>query len=167
VHKAMDQSFNGYAYSATDLLHRRTALPFRFQASMGEAAIEIRTNSQLCAEAIRESRERHANRPQRRIGRWEIEVETQSPEGACVLQNDIENGCETFAFGPSRSFRMGDGSWFAHTPPAVDGVGFAFVAGDAGCQVEKLRLFLGLVSEFVLESVAEGILCLEQDKVVA
>jgi hypothetical protein len=153
-------------YSGTDWLHRRTALPLRFRAVLGGAAIEIRTNSQLFGEAVSELQRREALQRQSRVFRWEIEVETKSENEACVPQVDGSNDCERFAFGLSRSIRMGDGSWFALTPSSMDGVGFVSVAGEEGSQVNKLRSFFGVVREFVLESVAERN-CAETDEAVA
>jgi hypothetical protein len=167
VLEAMEDLLNGAAYSATDWLHRRTALPLGFRGVMGGTAIEVRTNSRLFADAIRGLMQRDSSLRLGRAARWEIEVEVQIHDEASMTVSHGEDGCERFSFGPSCSIRMGDGSWFAFTPPCIDGVGFVFVAGGEDYQAKRLRSFLASVVEFVQESVSERNCCLARDEAMA
>ncbi len=144
------------AYSATDLLHRRTPLVHRFHAGMDGTCVEVDTNSPWMGHAIRAFEARNACYGHK-WAKWEIEVEVRGEEESCSSPMDEESGYETCSFGPSRSCRMEDGSWFAHTPPSIDGVGFVLVTGDGFRQAAKLKLYLDLVSRLVLQVDAFGL----------
>ena len=79
---------------------------------------------------------------------WEIAVEVRS-ETASLLDREAKNGFDDYWIGPSRSLRMNSGSWFAYTPPVLDGVGFAMIAGDECSQILQLTAFLNNIMIFL------------------
>jgi hypothetical protein len=50
---------------------------------------------------------------------------------------------------------LADGSWFAHTPPSLNGVGFAMVTGDDCHQVQQLAIYLKTIQRFVAENTTQ------------
>lgn len=135
-------------FAATDMLHRRVPLSCHFHFVMGERAVRIKTDSGLIGKAIRRVKLPTDATWERRVAEWEIAVEVC---GECFPQSleDAEEQFETCRFGPSRSVRMVDGSWFAHTPPSLNGVGFAMVTGNECHQVQQLAIYLRAVLSFV------------------
>jgi hypothetical protein len=129
-------------FAATDLLHRRILLPFRFQCAYRNSAVTIETNSELIGDAIRRLECAVDDKGLAVSGRWEITVEAL--RAGCEFQpgDHTGGGFETFCFGSSRSLRIGDGSWFAHPSPSIDGVGFVMVSGDECHQLRQLILYL-------------------------
>ncbi len=166
VADAIAEPVDEAAYSATDLLHRRTPLAHRFRVAMGATHLEIETNSPQMGQAICPFQAWETIHGQSACAKWEIEVEVRAEEETCFSPMDAESFDEMHSFGPSRSFRMEDGSWFAHTPPSMDGVGFVFVTGDECHQVRKLKSYLDLVHRFVVGADVEGFRA-EGDEVAA
>jgi hypothetical protein len=133
------------------MLHRRTLLPFRFRCAYGNSAVTIETNSELIEDALRRL---ECTVDEKRLavsGNWEITVETF--EDRCEFRPDghTGGGFETFHFGSSRSLRMDDGSWFAHTLPSLDGVGFVLMSGSECHQLRQLTLYLRVALAFLFD----------------
>jgi hypothetical protein len=129
----------------TDTIHRRTPLPYAIQVSAGDFALTVRTNFA----GIKGALEERACDPGLVAAQWEIEVAPRA-DGATrcqALAGPPE--LEFFAFGPSRALRLSDGSWFAHTPPSMNGAGFAWVAGDEAEQTRQVARYMRAVLKFV------------------
>jgi len=58
---------------------------------------------------------------------------------------------------------MSSGSWFAYTPPSLDGVGFAMIAGDECSQIRQLASYIGNVNLFLRESTTQSRVELESE----
>jgi hypothetical protein len=143
--------------SSTDLLHRRVFLPFSSRFVLRESIVCVKSDFPLLSEALC-----RLNLPSDLSDRavdadWEIAVETQREgENALRLGTDIEP-IEVHRFGPSNALRMNCGSWFAHTPPSLNGVGFAMVAGDERDQIHQLCVYLGGIMDLLEHSQARSI----------
>jgi hypothetical protein len=133
-------------FAATDMLHRRVPLPHWFQFVMGESIVFIKTNSPLVDLALDSPVLSSSSIGEAGAEIWEIAVEVQN-ETASSLGWEEADGFEIHSFGPSRSLRMDSGSWFAHTPPSLSGVGFAMISGDESSQIRQLA---GLLDKIVL-----------------
>jgi hypothetical protein len=134
-------------FAATDMLHRRVPLPFRFQFALEGSAVFIKTNSMLIGEALRNYEPGRGRSSECGVTEWEISVEI-CDECFPLSTEAAEEQSETYWFGPSWSVRMIDGSWFTRTPPSLNGVGFAFVAGNECQQVQQLATYLRTIQSF-------------------
>ena len=135
-------------FAATDMLHRRVRLSLRFQLPLEEAVINVKTNSTLIGEVILQLNSDFLPIEDCGVAEWEIAVE-ECNEVAHSPIDSVEGECETCCFGPSRSIRMNNGSWFAHTPPSLSGVGFALVTGGECQQVQHLATYIEMICRFV------------------
>jgi hypothetical protein len=128
--------------ASTDLLHRRIPLPYSFRFVLGEFAVCIETDSALMREALL-SLEMTADPVSGEANaEWEIAVETQEEARTAYRTEPGTSPFEVYRFGPSSAVRTDSGSWFAHTPPSLDGVGFAMVTGNERDQVNQLAVYL-------------------------
>jgi hypothetical protein len=133
------------AAAPTDLLHRRVPLLYSFQIVYGGLVVCIRTNLPLMSKAcqIQEvssiSEDGQANA---------IEVQEEQIE-ATHLADRRADSFEVHQFGPSHALRMNSGSWFARTPPSLDGVGFAMVTGNEQDQIGQLSTYLRTILQFL------------------
>jgi hypothetical protein len=139
------------AFAATDLLHRRIQLPYRFQLGLERSNVLVKTDSPLMWRVLRSSAESSGLIAESGVAVWEIAVEVQN-EATSSLSVEMTDSFDAYSFGPSRSLRMSSGSWFAYTPPSLNGVGFAIVSGDECCQVRQLLAFF----ERIKFSIGEG-----------
>lgn len=132
----------------TDMMHRRTLLPYAVPIDLDGVPLLVRSNSAVLHEGVRLLRlpSQLARVPVR--AEWQIEVEASGEPCECPGRS---SAVELFAFGPSRSLRMANGSWFAWTPPQANGVGFAFVCGNATEQATQLAEYLRTIADFVSE----------------
>jgi len=149
-------------FAATDMLHRRTPLVHALRLTLGESTVRIRTDSLLIGEALR--RVVRDLRGVRMIdeSKWEIAVELQDgPASLLVKAKDV--GIETCRFGAARSVRLDSGSWFAHTPPSMSGVGFAMIAGNEKHQVQQLAAYLRTILRFLADDVKPHGSCIERE----
>jgi hypothetical protein len=140
-------------YAATDMLHRRVLLPYRFELLLGTSTVLIKTDAALMKMALS-----GYSRSSMLVGEvfaavWEIAVEVQS-NTAAQPHCEAANGFDDYWVGPSRSLRMSSGSWFAYTPPSLDGVGFAMIAGDECSQIAQLAALLDNIKLFLGDSAA-------------
>jgi len=142
-------------FAATDMLHRRAPLPFRFQLALGESAVCIKTDSGLMGEALRGLGLSVGSNTDLGDAEWEIAVEEWDESSPLPTETEEEDS-ETYCVGPSRSFRIADGSWFAHTPPSLSGVGYAMVAGGECNQVQQLGIYIKTILRFVADGNAES-----------
>jgi hypothetical protein len=145
------------AAASTDLLHRRILLPYSFQFVLSESSICIRTDSTLIREALYS-----LNIPADLTGgvanaEWEIAVETQGESEAAMYHGAEIEPIEVYRFGPSFALRMGSGSWFARTPPSLNGVGFAMVVGTEHDQIDQLSVYLRAIVSFLEDGGARSI----------
>ncbi len=147
-------------FAATDMLHRRVSLPCHFHAVLGKRAVRIKTDSRLIGKAIRCVKLPTGPIPESAAVEWEIGVEIYG-EPSPLSMEATEDQIEAHWFGPSCSFRMDHGSWFAHTPPSLNGVGFAMVTGDECNQVRQLATFLRAIQRFVADSTTQSTLSTE------
>jgi hypothetical protein len=145
------------AAASTDLLHRRVLLPYALRLILRDSTLCIRTDSALMSEVLGnlnlpcDPSDGVAN------AEWEIAVETQREAvTAMSLGTEIEP-VEIFRFGPSCALRMGSGSWFAHTPPSLNGVGFAMVGGTERDQIDQLSAYLRAILSLIDEGGARSI----------
>ena len=138
-----------FRFAATDMLHRRVSLPSHFYFVLGERAVRIKTDSRLIGKAIRSAKLRVVAISESASVEWEIAVEVCGDPLALGIEA-FGQQVETCWFGPSCSARLADGSWFAHTPPSLNGVGFAMVTGDEWHQVQQLSLYLRTILSFVV-----------------
>lgn len=134
-------------YAASDMLHRRIALPYSELFVLKVLPIRVKTDSALITEALRLLGASTVQANLAAISEWEIAVES----GETKLPNsDADSGdLEVVHFGPSRAIRTNDGSWFAHTPPSTNGVGFAVVRGSQRDQVNHLADYIQTVALFL------------------
>ena len=135
------------AAASTDLLHRRIPLPYSFQFVLRDSAICVRTDSTLMGEALYS-----LNIPADLTGgvanaEWEIAVETQRESEAAMCHET-----ETEPIEVCRS-----GSWFAHTPPSLNGVGFAMVVGTERDQIDQLSVYLRAIVSLLDDGGARSI----------
>lgn len=135
-------------FAETDMLHRRTPLPYAVRVDLGGVTVLVRTNSRALQEGARLLKLDSQRVPAPIAAEWEIEVEACGEPPMCAGMSDA---VELFTFGCSRSLRMANGSWFAWTPLAASGVGFAFVCGNEAEQATQLAEYLGTTAEFVSE----------------
>jgi hypothetical protein len=145
------------AAASTDLLHRRIPLPYSFQLVLRDSAICVRTDSTLMGEALYS-----LNIPADLTGgvanvEWEIAVETQRESEAAMCHGTETDPIEVCRFGLSIALRMGSGSWFAHTPPSQNGVGFAMVVGTERDQIDQLSVYLRAIVSLVYEGGARSV----------
>jgi hypothetical protein len=135
--------------ATTDLLHRRIFLPYSLQFSLRESVVLLKTNSTLMSEVFR--RLELPLEPVSEVvnATWEIAVETERESGASRGTEPEIGQTEIYRFGSSCAVRMSSGSWFAHTPPAFDGVGFAMVTGDECDQIHQLFSYLQAILNLI------------------
>jgi hypothetical protein len=134
------------AFAATDMLHRRTLLPYAFVAWPGALSIAVRTNDAAIAHAFVKENGGHRVASAISGSEWLIEIAvTDSLARDSGLEHWMGDA-EFFSFGSSRSIRFANGSWFARTPPSGDGVGFAWISGDADRQQRQFGDFLRIVA---------------------
>jgi hypothetical protein len=138
-------------FAATDMLHRRIPLTYQFRFMMGESILFIKTNTPLIHAALGGHVRGASSIGEAGAAAWEIAVEVQS-ENASLPGAEKAEGFETCSFGPSKSLRMGSGSWFAYTPPSLSGVGFAMVSRDESCQIRELAAFLDKIMLFLSDN---------------
>jgi hypothetical protein len=145
------------AAAATDLLHRRIPLPYSFQFVLGEFAVCIETDSGLMGEALHSFNLSVDFTGGAANAEWEIAVETHDESEAAAFQEAATELIEVNRFGPSCALRMSSGSWFAHTPPSLNGVGFAMVVGNECDQIDQLAVYLRAILSLVDEGSARSI----------
>ncbi len=141
-------------FAATDMLHRRVPLSSHFHVVLGDRAVRIKTDSWLIGKAIRSVKLPTHPPSESGVAEWEISVEVRNGSLAPPIDSEGEQ-VETHCFGPSCSVRLADGSWFAHTPPSLNGVGFAMVTGDDCHQVQQLAIYLKTIQRFVAENTTQ------------
>ena len=130
------------AAASTDLLHRRIGLPYIFQFVLRDSAICVRTDSTLIGEALYRLNLPADLTGEASNGEWEIAVEIHGELEAALFRGAATEPIEVDLFGPSCALRMGSGSWFARTPPSLNGVGFAMVDGSTRDQIDQLSVYL-------------------------
>lgn len=139
------------SYAASDMLHRRVPLPYLYDLPFGDSTIAIATDSLLIGEALFRVTGSIVMHRWRAGAEWEITVEAQD-EGVAFPAEEVEQRAGFYDFGPSRSLRLENGSWFAHTPPSISGIGFAFVSGSKSRQVMQIARYLKMILAFVGDS---------------
>jgi len=138
-------------FAATDMLHRRVPLCYRFEMVSAGCLLVIKTDSLPMEDAFGGLAEYIGAVIQDDHAEWEISVEAR--DRATDISDELQAEIfETFCFGPSRSVRMDTGSWFAHTPPSMSGVGFALVNGNECQQTLQLNAYLKMVLRFLADS---------------
>ena len=135
-------------FAATDMMHRRIPLLHRFQLMLGDSIVAIKTDSPLMNEALGSCVGSIGSSCNADSAVWDIAVEVRN-EAAPLQGCDEMDGFETCCFGSGRSLRLESGSWFAHTPPSLSGVGFAMISGDESCQIQQLEAFLDRIVLFL------------------
>ena len=133
------------ATASTDLLHRRILLPYSFRFVLGESAVCIKTNSALMGNALLGLEVTADPAGGEADAEWEIAVETQGEARMAHLTGPEVSLFEVHRFGPSCAVRMDSGSWFAHTPPSLNGVGFAMVAANERDQIHQLSIYFRII----------------------
>ena len=149
--EAMSFATEPVTFAATDMLHRRIELPHRFELVVGGLFLLIKTDSMLMEHALNGLLGSIGSIAAGDSVEWEIAVEVHIRTERRPVEARLE-ACETYSFGPSRSLRMNTGSWFAHTPPSLSGVGFAFVTGNECHQTRQLASYLKTILRFLDES---------------
>jgi hypothetical protein len=134
-------------FAATDMMHRRVPLLHRFQLVLGESNVLIKTDSQLINAALGSCARSSDPLDNDYDAVWEIAVEVQNQSALLPGWRETD-GFEIYSFGSSRSLRLDGGSWFAHTPPLLSGVGFVMISGDESCQIRQLARFLDKIMLF-------------------
>jgi hypothetical protein len=142
-------------FASTDMLHRRIALPYRFQVELERLKVLVMTDSLLMEQAFSGCVRSSCLMAEGDAAVWEIAVEAQN-ETDCPAGEELADDFDVYSFGPSRSLRMSSGSWFAYTPPSLSGVGFAIVVGDECCRVRQLREFVERIRLFAGECETQG-----------
>ena len=138
-------------FAATDMLHRRVPLRHRCELGAGGSLFVIKTDLPLMEEALNALAGRMEVIAPNYDAQWEISVEAS--DRAAHFPDAVQTeSFETFCFGPSRSVRMGAGSWFAHTPPSMSGVGFVMVNGNECQRTLQLVVYLKMVLCFLVDS---------------
>jgi hypothetical protein len=145
------------AAAATDLLRRRVALPYSFRFVLRESLVRIRTNSALMSRVCQSLEARSFLASKEANVEWEITVETLEEIEAVDVAEPETSLFEVHRFGPSCAVRMANGSWFAHTPPSLNGVGFAMVNGTERDQIHQLSAYLRAIVNLVEQSGARSI----------
>ena len=135
--------------AATDLMQRRILLPYSFQILHREFAIGIKTNCVLLSEAFHRLELPLDQTCQSESAIWEIAAETRGEAGASLISRPDIDLIEIYRIGPSCAARMDSGSWFALTPPSLNGVGFAMVTGNERDQIHQLSSYLRTVLRFL------------------
>ncbi|MFZ1084095.1 MAG: hypothetical protein WAN35_03920 [Terracidiphilus sp.] len=144
------------ATASTDLLHRRILLAYSFQIVLGEFSVRIETDSALMDKALYSLNLPADLTGREALGKWEIAVETYGESKASLSHGTATELIEVHRFGPSCAIRLSSGSWFAHTPPSLNGVGFAMVAGNERDQIDQLAVYLRAVVSFIDEDGARS-----------
>lgn len=135
--------------AATDLLRRRIRLAHSFQFVLGESSVCIKTDSELIGKALDRLSLPIDLSGGAANGIWEIAVESYGEsQTAQSTANELEP-VEIHRFGPSVALRMGSGSWFAHTPPSLNGAGFAMLNGATQDRVDRLAGYLRAIFSLV------------------
>jgi len=137
-------------FAATDMLHRRTPLPHSFVARCGVLSVAIRANDPVVAQGFLEENAEDRLAPAISGNEWQIEITLDDSANSAAFEHRTW-GAEVFAFGPSRAIRFANGSWFAHTPPSADGVGFFRLSVDANSRLRQFEDLLRDVASFVLD----------------
>jgi len=137
-------------FASTDMLRRRVPLNYSCQLPVEEPAVFIRTNAPLIAEAVRGHVSDSGFTGGHGLATWEITVEFFEHPMPSQIETDDAN-FESCRFPSGSAMRMICGSWFVHTPPSLDGVGFAFVSGSKSCQVQQLTAYLAAVLRFLAD----------------
>lgn len=145
------------AATSTDMLHRRVLLPYSFQLVLRTSSVCIRTDSTLILEALSSLNIPADFTGEAANGEWEIAVETYGEIDTALCNVAKIEPIEFCRFGFSCSLRMGNGSWFAHTSPSLNGVGFAMVAGNTSDQINQLAFYLRTVVSLVDKGCAQSI----------
>jgi hypothetical protein len=138
-------------FADTDMLHRRAPLRYRCEMGLGGSFVAIKTDSPLMEEALAGLAGCIGAIAQDDHAEWEISVEARDLAAHFADEVQAET-FETGCFGPSRSVRMSTGSWFAHTPPSMSGVGFVMVNGNGCRRTLQLVAYLKMVLRFLAES---------------
>lgn len=129
-------------FAETDMMHRRTPLPLSGVLRLAGAPLVVRSNSLELQRVVGSFGLDQMTTNGAARCEWLIEVELRSDV------DDLAGGdIETFSFGCSRSLRMASGSWFAWTPPEVNGVGFIRVSGSEADRARQLTAYLRAVAE--------------------
>ncbi|MGD0829757.1 MAG: hypothetical protein ABR907_02360 [Terracidiphilus sp.] len=156
----LEKGFNiakAHVAAATDLLHRRVPLPYSYQIALENTVGRIMTDSKLIYKALQCLGE-HGSHPVSEVNaEWEIAVEDHSVPRLAHTIELAGNSIEVHRIGPSRAVRMENGSWFAHTPPSLCGVGFAIVNGNEREQTDQLSTYLHAVRHLVGETSVQSI----------
>jgi hypothetical protein len=136
------------AAAATDLMRRRILLPHSFHFVLSKFAVCIATDSTAVGEALHRLGIPSGEGSRVTNAKWEIAVETQCEAGAPLFAELEIDPIEVHHFGASYAIRMGSGSWFAQTPPSLNGVGFAMVTGNERDQIDQLAVYLRAIISF-------------------
>jgi len=136
------------AFAATDMLHRRTPLLHEVRATFGSFSTMIHTNDAAVAEAFIDESRKDRSAFATSENEWQIEI---ALDDSAADGSEFKHEPEVCCFGSSRSIRFANGSWFAHTPPSGDGVGFLWLATDADSRVMQFADFLRSVALFVFD----------------
>lgn len=145
------------AAASTDLLHRRAVLPYCLRFVLRGSSVCVKTDSPLMSEALRGLNLLSDLSGRAADAEWEIAVEASGKGEAAVRHGAGTEPIEIYRFGPSRALRMSSGSWFAHTPPSLSGVGFAMVAGNECDQIHQLCVYLSAIRNLVEDFAATSI----------
>ena len=151
-----------FQYAASDMLHRRVLLPYTLQLLLETSIVLLKTDSPLMKVALGSHARSSTSMGEVYTAVWEISVEVRS-DSASVPDWETANGFDDYWVGPSRSIRMSSGSWFVFTPPSLDGVGFAMIAGDESSQIQQLGAFLSHIKLFLGDSAARNRSRLERE----
>lgn len=145
------------AAASTDLLHRRIAMPYSFQLRVGDSAVRVKTDFAPMSKALLSLKTTTDPAGEEANAQWEIAVETHGETEVADLPEAETGLFEVHHFGPSCAIRMESGSWFAHTPSSLNGVGFALVNGTERDQVRQLSVYLRTIAHFLDNAGARSI----------
>jgi hypothetical protein len=136
----MDRIADKIADQCTDMMSRRTPLPFCEQFLWLGTSVSIRTDSLAVLRAAEElGFLPQASSEERSEMRWEI-----ARERSVVASEDWE--CRVTIDQRSLYLSMGQGQWFAFDPETGDGAGFVIVSGtEPGCDLGAMSYLLAVI----------------------